>query len=100
MAELKQAEKMAKVRELVRNTINLPEDAVKVGTDTYILNTEFGAGKVVISAIKDEDFDAEQAKSDYEFELAERKVAADKRKAEAEAKKAANLAKKAAKAKS
>jgi hypothetical protein len=99
MTELKQAEKMAKVRDAVRKAITLPEDAVKVGTDTYILKTEFGDGKVVISAVKAEDFDAEQAKAEYEFELAEKKVAAEKRKADADAKKAANIAKKAKNAK-
>jgi hypothetical protein len=99
MAELKQAEKMTKVRDAVRNMITLPEDAVKVGTDTYILKTEFGDGKIVISAIKNAEFDADEAKAEYEFELAEKKVAAEKRKAEAEAKKAANIAKKAKNAK-
>lgn len=99
MPELKQAEKMAKVREQVRDTISLPENAVQIGTDTYVMETKFGYGKVVISAIKDADYDVAEARADYEFKLAEAKTKADKRKAEAEAKKAANLAKKAAKAK-
>ena len=51
MAELKQAEKMAKVREAVRNMINLPEDAVKALTDQAINHllsmAQFQEGKLV-----------------------------------------------------
>ena len=99
MAELKQAEKMAKIREQVRTTLTVPENAVQIGTDTYVMETEFGFGKVVISAIKDTDFDPAEARAEYEFQLAESKTKADKRKADAEAKKAADIAKKAKKAK-
>lgn len=99
MAELKQAEKMAKVREAIRVSLNLPEDAVKVGTDTFILKTEAGLGKVVISAVKAEDFDPEQAKADYEFDVEAKRIAAEARKAKADEKKAADIAKKAKNAK-
>lgn len=98
MAELKQAEKMAKVREEVRTMLTIPETAIKVGTDTYVIETENGFGKVVISAIKGE-FDPEEAKAEYEFQLEEARVKAEKRKADAEAKKQASLAKKASKSK-
>lgn len=94
MAELKQAERMAMVREKVRTVLAIPENAVKIGTETYVIETENGFGKVVISAIKGE-FDPEEAKAEYEFQLEEARVKAEKRKAEAEAKKQANLAKKA-----
>ena len=100
MAELKQAEKMAKIREDVLATLKVPESAVQTGTATFIVKTENGYGKVVVSAIKDADFDPDFEKSEWEAEKALSATKAEKRKQEAEAKKTANLAKKAAKAKS
>jgi len=97
MAEMKQAEKMAKVREDALALLNLPEDAVQVGTATFILQTTNGFAKVVVSAIKDTDFDPEFEKSEWEAEKALSATKAEKRKMEADAKKAASLAKKAAK---
>lgn len=95
---MKQAERMAAVRnEAVEKFVNFGEvENFKVGVGTFVAKTENGWAKVTVQAVKDGEFDAEQAKADYEFDMNERATKAAKRKAEAEAKKAADVAKKAA----
>lgn len=95
MAELKQSEKLELIRKGVMELIAIPENAVKVGTATFIVETENGYGKVTVSAIKDADFDPNEAKAEYDFEREEAENAATDRKAKAEAKKAADIQRKA-----
>lgn len=95
MAELKQSEKLELIRKGVMELIAIPENAVKVGTATFIVETENGFGKVTVSAIKDPDFDPEEAKAEYEFERDEAAKSAADRKEKADAKKAADIKRKA-----
>lgn len=95
MAELKQSEKLELIRKGVMSVIAIPENATKVGTATFIVETENGYGKVTVSAIKDPDFDPKEAQAEYEFEREEAENAATDRKEKAEAKKAADIKRKA-----
>ena len=94
-----QAERMAKARENAVAMLNLPEKRWHTAVGTYVVETPDGYVKITVSAVKDEDFNPEQAQSEYEFDREEARVKAEKRKAEADAKKQANIAKKEAKAK-
>ena len=98
MAELKQAEKMAKAREVALAMLALPADAVKVGVGAFLVATEFGVVEVKLTARKGE-VDVAQEAEEFLFDQEAKRVAAEKRKADAEAKKQANLAKKAKQAK-
>lgn len=94
MAELKQAEKMAKARESALAMLNLPASASKTGVASYLLETEFGVVEVKLTARKGE-VDVASEVEEFLFDQEQKRVAAEKRKADAEAKKQANLAKKA-----
>lgn len=89
-----QAEKMAKARELAVESLNLPENAVQIGVGEYAFATDEGIVKVKVSAVKDAEYDLEQAKTDFEFDQNEKLTKAKQRKAESDAKKQADIAKK------
>ena len=91
--DMKVNERLAAVRNEARAELGALDNATKIGTETYVMAVEHGYAKVTISAIKNAEFDVEEARAEYEFELAER---AEKAKAKAEAK-AAKEAEKAAK---
>jgi hypothetical protein len=99
--ELKTQERMALIRHEVKAEIetNGFANAVKIGTDLYAFTVANGVGKVQITAIKDETFDVETAKTEYEFELAEKAAKAEEKAKEKAEKEAEREAKKAAKAK-
>ena len=90
-----QAEKMALARAIVRAELPLDE-AVQIGTDTYVLETPHGFVKVSLVAVKG-DFDPEQAHQDFLFDREEARVKAEARKAKAEATRLAKEARKASK---
>ena len=96
MDTLKTAERLALVRAEAKAQLPALETAAKIGTDTYVLPVENGFAKVTISAIKDENFNLEDAVMEYEDTLDERAAKAE---AKAEAKAAKEAAKEAKKAK-
>lgn len=98
MSELKVTERMAMVRNAAKAQLPALESAVKIGSGEYLLETEFGYAKVVISAVKDENFDAGYAREIYLADLAEKEAKAAEKAAEKAAKDAEKEAKKAAKA--
>lgn len=90
-----QAERMAKAREQALATLGVPENAMQIGVGEFAFETEEnGFVKVKVTAIKDLEFDLEQANADFEFDQEEKRVKAEKRKLEREEKKKANVAKK------
>ena len=95
--DMKVNERLAAIRNEARAELGALDSATKIGTETYVMAVEHGFAKVTISAIKDAEFDVEEARAEYEFELSE-KAAKAEAKAEAKAaKEAEKAAKKAAK---
>lgn len=95
--DMKVNERLAAVRAEARELFPALDDATKIGTETYVVAVEHGYAKVTISAIKNAEFDVEEARAEYEFELAERAAKAEakaKAKADKEAEKAAKKAEK------
>lgn len=85
MSELKISEKQALVRKEAINLV-VPEEAVQIGTSTYIVPVEYGFAKIVISAVKETpDFDLDKLAQEYMFLTAQKAEA----KAAKEAEKAA-----------
>ncbi|NLC31213.1 MAG: hypothetical protein GX765_04145 [Candidatus Moranbacteria bacterium] len=90
-----QAERMSKAREQALAILGIPENAMQIGVGEFAFETEeSGFVKVKVTAIKDLEFDLEQAKADFEFDQEEKRVKAEKRKLERETNKKANIAKK------
>ncbi len=91
-----QAERMSKAREQALAILGIPENAMQIGVGEFAFETEeSGFVKVKVTAIKDLEFDLEQANADFEFDQEEKRVKAEKRKADAETKKKADLERKA-----
>jgi len=75
MDKMTQAQKFTAVRNQARDEfLNLPTNAYQVGVDTYAVKTDFGWAKVTVQAVKDAEFDAEQAAEDYRFEVEQKNV--------------------------
>lgn len=92
---MKVNERLTAVRTEARELFPALDGATKVGTDTYIVAVENGFAKVTISAVKDVEFNPEEARLAYEAELEVSRAKAEARatkKAEAEAAKAAKKA--------
>ena len=94
-----QAEKLTAIRTGAVEILAIPEDAVKIGVATYVIPVNEGYAKVVVSAIKDTEYDPEVDKVEYERERAIAKETAEAKARIAKAKKDADIAKKEAKAK-
>lgn len=91
MSELKTAERLALIRAEARASFPALESATKIDTDTYLMDTSVGVAKVTISAVKDPNFSIEDARTEYEDEMAAKIAKADA-KAEAKALKDAEKA--------
>ena len=75
MDKMTQAQKFAAVRNQAKEQfLNLPTNAYQVGVDTYAVETQHGWAKVTVQAVKDANFDAEQAAIDYRFEVEQKLV--------------------------
>ena len=96
--ELKTNERMAIIRAEAKEQLGALENAAKVGSGIYVLETSAGFAKVQISAIKAVDYDVEGAVNAYEIEVAEKAAKAEAKAAEKAALVAEKEAKKAAKA--
>lgn len=97
--DMKVNERLAAVRNEARAELGALDNATKIGTETYVMAVEHGYAKVTISAVKDENFDLDGARTEYEEVLAERLAKAEEKAAAKAAKEAEREAKKAAKEK-
>lgn len=91
--EMKVTERMNAIREEAVSQMPVLENATQIGTATYIVATSHGYAKVTVSAVKDPEYNPDEARADYVAHLEEM---AEKARLKAEAK-AAKEAEKAAK---
>lgn len=98
MSELKTNERLALIRNEAIAELGALDNATKVGTGEFLMETANGVAKVTISAIKDADFDIAGAKAEFEASLVEKAVKAEEKAAAKAAKDAEKAAAKAAKA--
>ena len=90
-----QAERLALARNEAVEKLAIPEDAVQVGIASYVIRGENGLTKLVVSGIKEVDYDVAQAHQDWLDDVAKKANAKAEREAKAEVAKQADLRKKA-----
>ena len=91
-----QGERMELARnEILENNIVLPEEKWEVAKNEFVVRTsEFGFVRIKLVAVKDLDFDPEEAERDFLFDLETKRKNAEETKAKKEKAKKANIEKK------
>lgn len=98
MEKMKQVDKFAQARAQAMQKLDMTDSFV-VGVGELALQTEFGWVKVKFTAVKDTEFDAEQAQADFLWEQEDKARVKAEKAAQREADKALKAANKAKNAK-
>ena len=98
MEKMKQVDKFAQARAQAMQKLDMT-DAFVTGVGELAVETEFGWVKVKFTAVKDAEFDAEQAQADFKWEQEDKARVKAEKAAQREADKALKAANKAKNAK-